>query len=48
MSDEVRRFLSINGSDEAERKTLNVKRLSDGMQRQFDYDDVDGMIDFLS
>lgn len=42
------RFLSINGSDEAERKTLNVKRLSDGMQRQFDYDDVDGMIDFLS
>lgn len=40
-------FISINGETEAQGKTIQIKRLDSGEQRQFADDDVSGMIAFV-
>lgn len=40
-------FISICGSDEAERGQVNIKNLSSGEQRSFDKDDLAAMLEFL-
>ncbi|MFA6591981.1 MAG: histidine--tRNA ligase [Bacteroidales bacterium] len=42
------RFISINGSEETENGSVNVKNLNSGEQRSFPKEDTGSIIDFLS
>jgi histidyl-tRNA synthetase len=41
-------FISINGSNEMEARTVNIKNLVSGEQKAFPASDIDAILEFLS